>query len=301
MNRVLVYLTFLMFLSACGGGVKEPLPALEKEALDLHLRGVRQQQQGEHHAARDNLLQAYRLFAAIEHRPGSSATLLNLAALDRLGQQFDSARLLLSQVEILSVDEHRGQLAYERSLLALANNNLDEAEGQALKAIKADKSLGGVSRNLLSRIHFLKRNYEQATEQLDKALSALSQNNLKERANAYRLRGKIELLGENLEKATIVLSEALRLDRKLNRPDKIALDLRLLASVHQASGDWQKELTYLRRLFAVEVNSGQQGKGQLTLEKIAIRLDEHGFSLLANQLRKDEETYVKMGAVPVQW
>jgi len=299
-NCLISFILFLL-LTGCLGAQGEKLTPHEQSALKAQLHGTRLLQSGELEAARINLLNAYKMYAAVEHRIGSSATLINLASLERRSGNYSEAELYLSQAKNLSVTSHKGQLAYEQALLELSTNNLARAEFFARESMKADPSLKGEAHNVIARRHFAAQDYNTALNHLDQALSNLTDGNLQERANAYRLSGKISQLQEKADAGKSFLEMALKLDQQLNKADKIALDLRLLAVSHRSLDDWKEELNYLRRLCLVEMNSGHLGKGSATLELIATRLEVHGLKEQAKELRSNVHTFTELGVVPIFW
>ncbi|PLX99586.1 MAG: hypothetical protein C0623_08785 [Desulfuromonas sp.] len=291
----------ILFLAGCAGGQAIKTPPHEQAALDVHLRGTRQLQSGELEAARMNLVAAYKLFAAVEHRVGSSATLINLASLERRSGNYRESALYLSQADSLAVTTHQGQIAYEQALLALASTDLASAERSAREVLNADPSLRGAAHNLIARIHFISQDYEVARKHVDQALNTLPDADLQERANAYRLRGKIDQVQAIHDAGVSFLEKALKMDQQLKRADKIALDLKLLADSHRALENWKKELNYLRRLYLVEMNSGENEKGSATLELMATRLEARGLEEQANELRTNAVTFNKLGVMPTLW
>lgn len=299
MNRYGLSLVIGLLLVGCGT-TPAPLPPLQAQALRHHQRGAELRAQGDLVPAGNNFIEAYRVYASIEDLEGSSAALLNLAALARLQEQYENAAAYLEQAHYLAVSQHAGTLAYEQALLSLHNGNFVAARSSANMALGNDSKLAGAVNNLLARICYLQQDSVGARRFLEAALKRLNDDaDARERSNALRLLGRLEIDAGRTADAAASLQQALLIDKRLNLPDKLAVDLLLLADNAHASGNWRTEIDYLRRLFVVEVNDAETTAGGEILCRLAELVEVNGMAEEAKRLRENVEHYIELGVVPL--
>ena len=301
MNRSVWILVLFWGLTACGAPPPKP-PHTEAQALSHHLRGVELRRQGEPSAAQRSFGEAYRLYASIEHREGSSAALLNLAALARQQAAYETAEAYLGQASHYAITRHKGMLAYEHALLLLQLERFDAAQRAASNALELDPTLAGPVHNLMARASYRLHDVAGTRSHLREALKLLAPERAgRERANAFRLLGRLEIDAGRPTEALSALRSALLLDKQLNLPDKLALDLRLSAEAAKAASQWRTEADYLRRLFVVSVSHTKEKSAREILSRLANLLDAHNEKKLAQELRSRSDKFIALGVVPLSW
>ena len=252
--RGLSFLLALLLLSACGHEAPAVRSVRQEQAIDFNQRAQRAFLRGEYQVALGLYENALRLDAAIENTEGIAVNLLNLAKVNQalgkpeLAQQY--LQRLLSEKALHYPSAHLAAAAVQYGLLRLQAGDVAAAKAWADKASEycvSDCKLSGVIANLRANIAIQSSNAEQALDWSKRAVSANKGESQIEYANALRLMAQAKLLQQEFEAMLLLLEEALGIDKTLGLPDKIRMDLSLLAQAQDKLGRTELAAQYRER------------------------------------------------------
>lgn len=258
-----------LLLGACGHA-PEAHNARYMQAVEFSQRAQAAYQRGEYPAAINLYTMALQLDRSIENTNGIAINLLNLAKVNQVVGQFAEAHtyldLLLGGEQALEFKPaHLAAAAVQKALLRLDENNAGEAAAWADKAAGhciADCRLGGLISNLRAGIALQKNDADAALHWGKKGIAENKTENKDgsksgqqiEYANSLRLTAQASVMKNEYDAALALLNEALAVDKALGLPEKIRLDLILLAGVHGDGG--KPELAKVYRERARQVSEG---------------------------------------------
>lgn len=231
----------LGLLSACGSTPEKP-SARQAKAVEYNQRAQSAFQRGEYVTAIQFYEWALKLDSSIENVEGIAVNLVNLAKVHRvLGQAEESQRYLdrlLNEKTLSYGKPHLAAAAVQKALWALQARDAKAAAGWVEKAAEycADCTLSGVVDGLRANIALMEGDAEKAVYWSDRAASANKKLSPLEYANALRLSAQARMLRREYEAAIPLLQEALALDKSQGLPEKIRIDLMLLADCHEKKG-----------------------------------------------------------------
>ncbi len=267
MFRKLPDLCWLALLAVLCGCASQPdtRSLRHKQALEWSAQGERAYLDGYLEQSDRYYERALQLNTSIENADGIAANLLSLAQLDLERGAYDRARARLQTV----LDNRDGLFKAEAMAGAAARSAqlalLSKQPGQAVEltqqaqALCKGCALEAAIVNLRARAAFALGQGEagadlagKAAELADKARQPV------ELANAKRLLGEIRLHLGTAAEAVPLLENALALDKQLGLPQKIAEDLRLLASAHNRLEQREEAEAYRCRERAIRAALGKK-------------------------------------------
>ncbi len=253
-RRLILLLLALLLFSACSHEPQVVRSVREEQAIELNQRAQRAFVRGEYQAAAGLYENALRLDAAIENVDGIAVNLLNLAKVNQalgkpeIAQQYLDR--LLSEKALHFQTAHLAGAAAQSGLLRLQANDVAAAKTWADRASEYCTSgckLSGIIANLRANIAVQSNDVEQALEWSGRAVSANKGESQIEYANALRLRAQALLFNQESDEALPLLEETLRMDKTQGLPEKIRLDLSLLAQVQDKLGNQELAAQYRER------------------------------------------------------
>lgn len=240
-----------LLLAACGHA-PETHSERYMQAVGFSQRAQTAYQHGEYQAAIRLYTMALQLDRSIENTDGIAINLLNLAKVNQVLGRFAEAHgyldLLLGGEKPLGFKHaHLAAAAAQKGLLRLNENNTSEASGWADKAAGycvADCQLNGLIFNLRANIALREKNADAALHWGKKGIAGNKTDNKDEQkpgrqieyANSLRLTAQASAMKNEFDAALGMLNEALSVDKTLGLPEKIRLDLELLAGVYASMG-----------------------------------------------------------------
>jgi tetratricopeptide (TPR) repeat protein len=226
----------------------------QEQAIDLNQRAQRAYSRGEFQTAAGLYVDALRLDVAIENTDGVAINLLNLARVNVALGKPDEAQQYLDRLlfdkALHYPSTYMANAAVQYGLLRLGSGDGASASSWADRATEycsADCKLMGVIFSLRANIAIHSGNAEQAVHWAGRAVSANKGDSPIEHANALRLHGQALMLKQEFEAALLPVGEALSIDKKLGLPDKIGLDLTLLAKMNEKLGRLELAEQYRQR------------------------------------------------------
>ncbi len=239
--RLTISIMCSVLLSACSH-VEEISSARQEQATEFNQRAQRAFQRGEYQAAATLYENALQLDVAIENVNGIAINMLNLARVNQvLGKTALAQRYLDALLEDKSLNyspAHLAAAAVQKSLLRLQENDAAGATAWADKAAAwcvADCNLSGVIDNAHASIALRENDAEKALHLSERAAST-NKNAPLEYANSLRLMASARQMRNEPDAALRLLEEVLVIDKSLGLPDKIRMDLLLLAQAHDKLG-----------------------------------------------------------------
>ncbi len=196
--------------------------------------------------------------AAVEDQQETAVAMLNIAAAQhRMGNYSAARTTLLGMIahEPTFGDDYVGRAEARLALVELQQNRAEEA---ALHAARSEKlcraacAWGVALQNIIAEIELQRGNLDAADARVGATLVATGRSaDRREEANAWRLRGQIEARRGRVEEARQALLKALDMDGRLEVPERLALDLILLARLESTSGDREAGYRYARRAASI--------------------------------------------------
>lgn len=244
----------ILLLSACGQQAPVVRSQRQEQAIDLNQKAERAYLRGEYSAASDLYVKALQLDVAIENVGGISANLLNLAKVSAVMGKMDMAQRyldrLLQDAALQYPVSHKASAALQYGSLRLRSGDGAGAAAWADKAAEycvSDCALAGSIANLKANIAIHANDVEHAKYWGERAVASNKAGAQVEYANALRLFAHAKLLGQEAGGALPILEEALAIDKRLGIPEKIRLDLELLAEAHDKLGKAELAAQYRER------------------------------------------------------
>lgn len=236
-------LSICLLLAACGQQTHVVRSPRQEQAIDLNQRAQRAYLRGEYQTAAGLYGNALQLDVAIENIEGVAINLLNLAKVNvALGKAAEAQQYLdqlLQDKALQYPTSYLANAALQYGFLRLSVGDVSSANAWADRATEycvADCKLTGVIANLRANIAIQSGDAERAIDLAGRAISANKNDSQIEYANALRLQGQAFMLKQEFESALPPLAEALLIDKSLGLPDKISLDLTLMAKANEKLG-----------------------------------------------------------------
>ncbi len=257
--------TALLAACAAGPNAARPAPRLAV-AIGLHNQAAAALARGELAEAEKLYLRALAQERAIEHVDGIAANLIGLAVTyQRAGQPAPAVRTLdlLLRNEVLPFPAAaRAAALFVRSTLALADGQ--DADARTLAEQAAGLCDGTACAfayrlpELQARVAIVQNDIARAQAFAAQAVAAARQRQ-DDAALADALRTHANALLFGTPAAGLVpADEALALDKRLARPDRIFASLVLLAKLHADAGDPSQARSYFQRARLVADADGNQ-------------------------------------------
>ena len=244
-------------LCGCGAAPSAPSRA-EQQTASLGQRAAKALEQGDLRRARSLYLEALRIDASVENAEGVAINRINLAAVFEASGETEAAQRMLDAAMAgtpMATAARRAEAAARKALLYLAAADLARAGEAALQAhelCKPDCAALAAILNLRGRVALGAGEALAALEWSARALAAAGGSDARtERANARRLAGEARLATGEHAAAVQSIEQALALDHALGLPEKIEMDLTLLARAHEAMGERAAATAYQARAQAV--------------------------------------------------
>lgn len=228
-----------------------PLPPLKRQALEAETQGARRFEQGYFEVATAQFQEAQRLNQSLDDQAGVARNLAHqvraaLAAGLPAAAQATLNTLVQRQPSAQDPDIETGLL---QAQVALALNDLPTAQA-VLKGLSARCQACAQAAPLAvlhARVALGQSQAQVAEQWLMQALGPLArQSEPRELANAWRLMAHAQALQQRPAEALASAHEALRLDRALGLPEKIAADWLLIARVQTPLDRAQARSAYAR-------------------------------------------------------
>ncbi len=186
-----------------------------------------------------------------------NSTVMILLSLSRIYTSLDKiyyAEKCLNSAEELSKKTYLPESLFEEIIFEKARIGfLTNKNSEALldKLIYSDSPYMRIkSLNLLARFKMRRGANEEAEEFLNKSLSMNNEISKIEQANTLRLLGEL-YAKKNKNKSLTYLLRALSIDRELALPEKIALDMEILAGLYKDLEDKGRAKDYFLRAFEI--------------------------------------------------
>ncbi len=193
-----------------------------------------------------------------------NATVIVLISLSRLytstGQIEEAKKFIDSAIKLsnrVSLPENiMEELSFEQARVGFL---LNEDVEQILKKLISSNSLNIriKSLNLLARLKIKQHDYAEAEKLLNSALTINQKINKIEEANSLRLLGYLYLDKDNALAENYLL-KALKIDKELALPEKIALDMEILAYFYKNTGRIDKTREFFNRALEIWKELGRE-------------------------------------------
>jgi len=264
------------------GACASPPPLSEADrrrehSAQAHQRAGEAQARGDYARALRHYQEALERNRAVESGHGVAINLLNVAAVLHRGGDVAAARANL--MELIEHDPalpsgYVGRAEARLALIELQSGRLVEAARHAARANglcpQAQCPWRLALLNVLAGIALASGDLDGATARAGEAHAAAAQaGDRREEANARRLLGEVAARSGRSEDARLAFSAALDIDRAIEAPEKIALDLLALARLERSLGARPQARGYARR--AVAVAEGARLDGLLTAARALLR------------------------------
>ncbi|HEX5392910.1 MAG TPA: tetratricopeptide repeat protein [Rhodocyclaceae bacterium] len=253
----LLALCIVASLAACGGAPSQADNPVLAQARDEHTDGQSAFARHDFDNARRHFERALRLHQSIDDGAGIALNRLDLArsraALgDTAGADGDLDALLSS----VAASPLRAEAARQKAVLALAANRLDDAlrwQSEAAAQCGTGCSLTSSLALIRAQVALRRGVLDQAATECNVARAALpavadAERPTPEHANVWRLGGEIALQRKDYAVASAHLEQALAADRGNGLPERVLIDLRLLAETSESAADNITARDYYRRL-----------------------------------------------------
>jgi len=271
-------LTFVM--TGCAGTGRPFVSDARLQALEHNRRGVEAEGRGNHALAHSEFTRALQLSSAIDDADDSVVALLNLSRMARREKSLPVAENYMQRAlyRVEDAPGRKGDVAVEKTLLLLAQGQLEAAETWAQRSLELSAAANRAACfNLLARVQLQRGDSVGAEKSAHSALASLNgEDDRVEAANAYRLLGELSMVHGRNHEAADSLKVALKHDKEAGLSQRIATDLRLLAQLATNSGDNGAGIVYLRRAFEVSVNGGDIEAALSDLSQLADLCRETG-------------------------
>ncbi len=250
-------------LVACAGPGPQSEGEYRREQLARsHQRGTEALLRGEPNRAVRQYQIALDQARAMENGDAIAINLLNIAAVLHRAGEFEAARTRLVQLVEHEPPFGAGYLGRAEVRLALIELQLDRPEDAARRAERAaqlcqkpDCPWRAALLNVEAGIALRGGDYTTAEARARDALAAAGRaKDAREEANAWRTLAEAAGAAGRGDEARKAWAAALDIDRRIEAPERIALDLLGLARLELALGDRAAARGYARR--AVEVADG---------------------------------------------
>lgn len=252
-NRLFKVVIFLILVYGC---YKAPVeqPYRTAELNNLIFQANKAFERGNIQSAQMLYQEALKKSRLIQDDNATAVILISLSRLYTSTGQIEMAEKCVETAESIS---HRvslpesimEEIIFERAKTGfLLDKNVEALLNSLINS--SSTSMKIKSLNLLSRIRMKEQKYDEAEKLLNEALR-INQNISKvEEANSLRLLGEI-YCNKNRIIAERYLINALKIDKELALPEKIALDMEIIGICYKNLGEKQKAKDYLLR--AVEI------------------------------------------------
>ncbi len=275
-------------LAACSSPPPRPSSAAQTSAQAHHQNGARALRRGDLNAALAAYNEALAASDSVEDFEGSATALLNLAVVHaRLAQadpaqaraHLDAAHARVDR--ILTAPQRYSDTQRSRAATRKAMLYLDaQAQGLALhwadqaRAVCADPCpLAPTLANLRAFVAFERGEAARAADQASRAAElAAAMGQETEHANALRLLGRANTRLGKTDEAAQALESALRIDRDLGMPERIALDLMHAGENEERRGRAAAAREFYERALQVSVG----GNLPNLVEVLRVRLEKTG-------------------------
>jgi len=254
----------LLLSVAMLGACASPAPQSEtdrrrEQSAQAHQRAGEALARGDHTEALRHYQGALDRSRAVENQEAVAATLLNVAAALHRRGDFAAAR-----AKLLDLTEHDppfgaayvGRAEARLALIELQSNRTSEAARHAARASELCSEAQCPWRmallGVLARIALESGDLDLATTRAGEVRAAAAQaGDRREEANAWRLLGEAAARSGRNDEARSAFSAALTIDKEIEAPARIALDLLALARLELAQGNRAAARGYARRAAAV--------------------------------------------------
>ncbi len=297
-NRSCLLLIAIPLLACigCGGGPQAKLSSTQLQAINFNQRGLRAESRGDHTRALDEFASALRLHSAIDNKEGKIVALINSARVCRLKGDLGQAKLYIGQAIILSDSTSQlfQEVAFEKALISFKENNSTDAITWLKQITLDDSRIAPGRHNLLGRILFQNGALAEARTEAKRALElAQRQAQREEESNSLRLLGDIARSRLEIKEANDLYEQALSIDKNLGKSHKIAVDLRCLAQLANASDNSAAGIDYLRRAFAVSSAAGDNTSAASDLLEMVKVYEKSGNSRKAAEVQLEYVEFMK--------
>lgn len=258
----------LLVLAGCATSGKTYSAAVTA-AQRHNLKGVAAANKQDPQRALREFNKAYRLYASIEDHPGCVTVLVNKSRLNRRQGDLTAAASSIDKALIIAKGEHLEEVAFEKSLILLAERQLPEAFLWATRSLNlARPQTRGRDLNLLGRIELARGNIPESHLFAEQAIKSQPSTASIELANSNRLLGEIFLAKNKPAKATDFFEHALQMDKEAGLSQKIVSDLEGLSRAALMQKNSKSSLLYLRRALTACSNAGEQKRSTRLVKQI---------------------------------
>lgn len=246
-----------------------PLPPLKLQALEAETQGARRFEQGRFEVAITHFKEAQRLNRSLDDEAGLVRNLEHQARAELAAGSPQSAQSTLASISIVQRGVGTG-LLQAQAALALQDVATAHATLQDLRSrCNACAQTAAIS-VLQARVALAQSQADVAEKLLLSSLKPLAeQNEPRELANAWRLLAQAQAQQQRHTEALACAQQALRLDRALGLPDKIAADWMLIAQLHTP-----RDAALARSAYARAREVAQAAQLQAVVTQIDQRLKE---------------------------
>jgi tetratricopeptide (TPR) repeat protein len=245
-------LVLVLLLAACAHTPEARSPQL-LHAIDFNQQGEKAFRSGEYLFAIDYFNKSLLKNESIENLDGIAINRINLAKSYQAVNNFTEAHRVLDGVLLENLlkfpDEYLAAAATQKSLLLLSQNEDVEAARWNDKAVSlcGNCRFQGTIFNVQSTIALRRKDAAAATHWGELGVKVNRASSPLEYANSLRLLARAKLAGNAAAGALPLLEEVLVLDKKLGTPEKISLDMNIMAEAYALLGEKQKSREYGER------------------------------------------------------
>lgn len=272
----------LLFACAGSNSAKKP-PEPSNAGIKEITRGITRYNKGCYKDSLTYFFRAHELFTASDQLSGVAMSLNNIGNVYRTTGDIESAALFFDESLAMyhSYGDKRGvmQVLSNKAAALIDNGMLEEAE-ESLKLAEniseKEKIVFGPLLNIRGILFIRKKEYAQAEDTLQKAVSAVQPNNFSELANVNFAMGNLMLETKQYEKAVHFFKAALEADRLAGFSKGIADDLAAIGSVYLLQGKNESAVNFLKRsikIYALNRNHKKATKIMRQLEKVSKNTD----------------------------
>lgn len=243
----------MLWLSGCSS-VPEPANLRLSKAIEFNQRAQNAFQRGEYQTAADLYDLSLQVDSSIENVDGIAINLINLAKVHQALAQRELVQrdldALLNEKALHFRPEHLAAAALQKAAMQLQDGDVGGAGywlEQSAGHCTSDCKLKGAINNLRANIALLEKDAGKTLYWADQGASASKKAAPVEYANALRLAAQAKILKDDADGAKVLLEQTLAADKTLGLPQKIFLDLTLLAEVSDMKGDVEVAKQYRAR------------------------------------------------------
>lgn len=251
-----------LFIISCG--VSIPLQtSVQKKIISHNQDGNKAFYNNDYEGALNEFNSALQLALSVDNFDSAAISQINIAMVYRKEKDLTKANQSIDPIITSKNKTYSKKSIYSAMLLKIMllmdASDYSKAEKMASSALSlcddiACKSAGTIY-NLLSRIAIYNKNAKEAQDNaaIGQKLNTKNEDKV-ETANSYRLLGDAFTLNNDFTKAVESYEQALTVDKSLDIPEKIFIDLMSLGHGYLNQSKYKDALEYFKRAHSVSIN-----------------------------------------------